>query len=183
MALGVDGDLGSFVITKAVNIQHLNSNATKQRKSLHDGWNPFAESILHGGELGHLSTVIGIYTESFRVTKLSGYQHCDYLNYINQKSTYLVKVTIVAASERVVHTLLDLGTIVPIKPWEIQTGRVEDGTKVKVMIASRGLPEGLVLVLGHIGRRDVQIAFETNQVAHGRDSVVEDYVPTGVWLD
>lgn len=70
LALSINSDLCSFVISEAVDVKHLNSKTTEQRNPLHHVRDPFAKPILHRGELGHLSPVIGIHTKSFRVSEL-----------------------------------------------------------------------------------------------------------------
>ena len=62
--------LDSLIESKSVNVQHLNGDAREVRQLLSDRGNPFAKSILDGGEFSNLTPVIRVDTERFRIAKL-----------------------------------------------------------------------------------------------------------------
>lgn len=66
----VDGDLCGLVDTDSVNVERGDSQARESRELGHDGGVPFAQTILHGGELGELTLPIRMDTESFHITVL-----------------------------------------------------------------------------------------------------------------
>lgn len=66
----VNGDLSGLVDTDGVDIESSDGHAGESGELSHDGRVPFAQTILHGGELGELTLPVGMDTESFHVTIL-----------------------------------------------------------------------------------------------------------------
>lgn len=70
MSHAVDGDLGRFIDTNAIDIKGSDGHAGEDLELCHDFGFPFTETILDGSELGELTLPVGVNTKGLHVTKL-----------------------------------------------------------------------------------------------------------------